>query len=269
VEQTAIESGEGLSARAKKALFRARSRQDDGDFSGAAAIMSDFMAGQPDREHPLLLFNLALSHFALDQDALAYDDLKKAVALEPRYGRAWLRLGEAAYELEKFAEAGEAFSRAYDLTPDPAPEILYYAGVALLMGQRADQSLATLQKLLTDHRDGAELDWYQALISAGIQADQPGRVQKFVDRMLVDYSSDPKAWELSYQFAAGQSDHCRLPAPPFPRRARPAWGSVRGHLGSPPGGPFLRTGDVQAGRRPGKRAREGIRAFGVGLARRP
>ena len=57
---------------------------------------------KPDREHPLLLFNLALSHFALDQDDQAYEDLKKAVELEPRYGRAWLRLGEAAYELEKF-----------------------------------------------------------------------------------------------------------------------------------------------------------------------
>ena len=207
VEQTAIESGEGLSARAKKALFRARARQDDGDFVGAAAIMSEFMDGQADREHPLLLFNLALSHFALDQEDQAYSDLKKAVELEPRYGRAWLRLGEAAYELEKYSEAGDAFVRAYELTADPAPEILYYAGVTLLMGQKTGASLAALERLLNEHREGAELDWYQALISAGIQAEQPGRVTPFVDRMLADFPGDPKAWELSYQFAAGQEDY--------------------------------------------------------------
>jgi tetratricopeptide (TPR) repeat protein len=206
-EQAAIESGEGLSARAKKALFRARTKQDDAEFAGAAAVISEFMAGKPDREHPLLLFNLALSHFALDQDALAYDALKKAVALEPRYGRAWLRLGEACYELEKFAEAGDAFARAYDLTPEPAPEILYYAGVTQLMGQQAGRSLATLEKLLVEHRQDAELDWYQALISAAIQAGQPGRVNKFVDWMLNDNAANPAAWELSYQFAAGREDY--------------------------------------------------------------
>ena len=206
VEQNAIESGEGLSARAKKALFRARSKQDKGDFAGAAQVMSEFMAGSPDREHPLLLFNLALSHFALDQDAEAYADLKKAVALEPRYGRAWLRLGEAAYEVGQYAEAGDAFSRAYDLTPDPAPEILYYAGVSLLMGQESDRALAVLENLLTGHREDAELDWYQALISAGSESGKPGRVAPLVEFLLDDHPAEPRAWELAYQFAASRED---------------------------------------------------------------
>jgi len=206
-EQTAIESGEGLSARAKKVLFRARGRQDDGDFVGAAEIMNEFLAGQPDREQPLLLFNLALSHFALDQDQEAYNDLKKAVALEPRYGRAWLRLGEAAYNLDKYAEAGEAFVRAYDLTPEKTPEILYYAGVSLLTGRKADQGLAALERLLTDNRPGAPLEWYQALISAGLEAGKPGKAAPFVENMLADNADDPGAWELAYQFAAAREDY--------------------------------------------------------------
>jgi tetratricopeptide (TPR) repeat protein len=93
------------------------------------------------------------------------------------------------------------------LTPDPAPEILYYSGVSWLMGEQVEQSLAALEKLLTAHRQEADLDWYQALISAGSQANQPGRVNPFVDHMLADNPSDPKAWELSYQFAAGQEDY--------------------------------------------------------------
>ncbi len=206
-EQAAIESGEGLSARGKKALFRARNRQDEGDFEGAAEVMSGWLEGQPDRAHHLLLFNLALSHFALEQSGLAYEDLTRAVELEPRYGRGWLRLGEAAYELEKYAEAGEAFGRAYDLTPEHTPEILYYAGVSLLMGKEPDGALTTLEKLLNNHREGADLDWYQALISAGIEAGRPGRVEVFMDHLLADNPSVPRAWELSYQFAAGQEDY--------------------------------------------------------------
>jgi tetratricopeptide (TPR) repeat protein len=206
-EQETIESGEGLSARAKKALFRARAQQDEGDFADARDIMTEFMDGQPDREHHLLLFNLALSHFALDQDEQAYGDLKKAVALEPRYGRAWLRLGEAAYNLDRFAEAGEAFSRAYELTPDPAPEILYYAGVSLLTGADPNGSLTALETLLTDFRSEAELDWYQALIAAGNEAGKPGRVAPFIDHLLVDHPEEARAWELAYQFAASREDY--------------------------------------------------------------
>jgi tetratricopeptide (TPR) repeat protein len=206
-EQAAIESGEDLSARAKKALFRARSKQDDGDFEGAAEVMSEFLAGQPDRDHPLLLFNLALSHFALEQDVLAFEDLAKAVELEPRYGRGWLRLGEAAYNLEKYAEAGEAFSKAYDLTPERTPEILYYSGVSLLTGKKVDRALTVLEKLLEEHRDGADLDWYQALISAGSEAGKPGRVAPFLDNLLADNASVPRAWELGYQFAASREDY--------------------------------------------------------------
>jgi len=206
-EQAAIESGENLSARAKKTLFRSRGRQDEGDFTGAARIMSEFMDGQVDREHPLLLFNLALSHFAIEQDEQAYVDLSKAVNLEPRYGRAWLRLGEAAYNLEKYAEAGEAFRRAYDLTPERTPEILYYAGVSLLTGKRAGQALESLEKLLEEHREAADMDWYQALISAGIEAGKAGRVVPFVENLLADRSSEPRAWELAYRFAAAREDY--------------------------------------------------------------
>jgi tetratricopeptide (TPR) repeat protein len=206
-EQTAIESGNGLSARGKKALFRARGTQDDGDFEGAASVMSEWLGGDPGRAHPLLLFNLALSHFALDQDRLAYEDLNAAVELEPRYGRGWLRLGEAAYGLEKYTEAGEAFWKAYDLTPEHAPEILYYAGVSLLMGKESERALGVLEKLLDEHRDGADLDWYQAMISAGIEAGRSGVVGPFVDRLLEDNPSEPRAWELSYQFAVGREDY--------------------------------------------------------------
>lgn len=206
-EQEAIESGDGLSARGKKALFRARGKQDDGDFEEAASIMSEWLNGNPERAHPLLLFNLALSHFALEQDRLAYEDLTKAVELEPRYGRGWLRLGEAAYELGKYTEAGEAFWKAYDLTPEHTPEILYYAGVSLLMGKEPGRALEALEKLLDEHRDGADLDWYQAMISAGVEAERPGIVGPLVDQLLDDNSSESRAWELSYQFAVGREDY--------------------------------------------------------------
>jgi tetratricopeptide (TPR) repeat protein len=206
-EQTAIEAGDDLTARGKKTLLRARNRQDAGDNAGAVELMTEWLNSDPARDHHLLRFNLALSHLALEQTGPAYENLERAVELQPRFGRAWLRLGEAAYELDRFAAAGRAFLAAYDLTPAPTPEILYYAGVTLLMGDESAAALPPLEKLLTDYRDRAELDWYQALIAAATGADRPARARPFLDRLLEDNPAEPRAWDLAYQFAAGQEDY--------------------------------------------------------------
>jgi len=206
-EQTAIESGDDLSARGKKTLLRSRNRQDDGDFAGAAALMNEWLESDPGRDHPLLRFNLAVSRLALDQTGPAYEDLKRAVELEPRFGRAWLRLGEAAYDLDRFAEAGRAFLTAYDLTPVPTPEILYYAGVTLQMGGQGDEALPPLERLLDENREAALLDWYQALVAAATSAAKPARAQPYLDRMLADSPDDPAAWDLAYRFAASREDY--------------------------------------------------------------
>jgi len=206
-EQSRLESGDDLGSRARRTLFRARARQDEGDFADAVEIMSAWLGGDPAREHHLLRFNLAVSYFGLERPAEALTSLEQAVALAPRYSRAWLRLGEAAYELENYRQAGEAFVHAYDLSPDQRPEILYYAGVSLLSGGEAGQALDSLARLIDTHAHAAGLDWYQALLAAAVDASQPQRALPYLDRMLAARSDDPGAWELAYRFHAGLADY--------------------------------------------------------------
>ncbi len=206
-EQALLDAGNDLSSRARRALFRARTRQDEGEFEDAAAVMSTWLAGDPAREHHLLRFNLAVSYFGLERPADALVSLEQAVTLAPRYARAWLRLGEAAYELKKYRQAGEAFVRAYDLSPDHRPEILYYAGVSLLSGDRAGQAFGSLARLIDNHPDTARLDWYQALLAAAGEASRPEHAAPYLDRLLAARPDDPDAWELAYRFHAGQTDY--------------------------------------------------------------
>lgn len=206
-EQARLESGNDLSSRARRALFRARARQDEGGFADAAEIIATWLAGDPARDHHLLRFNQAVSYFGLERPADALASLERAVSLAPRYARAWLRLGEAAYELEEYALAGDAFVRAYDLSPDRRPEILYYAGVALLSGGQPRRALDNLTRLIDNHAGAASLDWYQALLAAAVDASQPERAAPFLKRLLVDQADDPDAWELAYRYYAGQADY--------------------------------------------------------------
>jgi tetratricopeptide (TPR) repeat protein len=150
--QNSIEAGDGLSSRARKTLFTSRSKQDKGEYGSAAAVMGKWVSEHPDGPHHLLYFNWAVSQLSLDQSAEAMANLEQAVSLEPQFARAWLRLGEAAYDLEKYARAAEAFSHGYSLMPDPRPEILYYSGVAWLLADQGHNILLLCSPCLVNEK---------------------------------------------------------------------------------------------------------------------
>ncbi|MGD9546607.1 MAG: tetratricopeptide repeat protein [Candidatus Krumholzibacteriia bacterium] len=207
VEQARIEAGEDLAPRAQQILFRARSLLDDGKPAEAAEVLAGWLAGDPARDHALLRYELANARLAQDDETGALADLQAAVRLEPRFARAWLRLGETAYGLERYAAAAEGFARGYALTPDPRPEFLHYAGVCDLLAGRPDQAAAALSTLLTDHRAVAEPEWYRALVAAALESADPGQARPFLDHLLADRPSDPASWELAAQEAAARDDY--------------------------------------------------------------
>jgi len=206
-EQLAIESDAGLSGRAKRIIFRARSNQDKGDYAKAVEVIGQWMDDQPDRQHHLLFYTRAISYGRLEKPELALQDLEKAVQLEPRFGRAWLTLGETAYQLERFSQAGDAFAKAYDLTPAPPPEILFYAGVTRLMAGESNKARADLERLLLEEGEDTQKEWYQAYLAtvqdAGPTATTPG----LVDRLLLDFKDDGSAWQLAAQDALGREEY--------------------------------------------------------------
>lgn len=206
-EQRKIEAGGDLSSAANRVLFRARSMQDKQEFAGAAEAVEEWLGRSADREHHLLRFNLALSYFGLEEAGKALENLQLAVRDEPRFGRAWLRLGEAAYAQNQFATAAEAFQRGYELSPQHNPEILYYSGAAWLMADRPVQALDLMEELLEDDQATAALDWYQVLIASAVAADRPERAAPWVDRLLDNHAAAPEAWDLAYRYAAGRQDY--------------------------------------------------------------
>ena len=205
--QTRIESGSDLTSRARKVLFRARTHQDAERYGESAQVLGLWLEGHPEREHHLLRFQQALAHLGLLEKERALAALQTAVALEPRFARAWLRLGETAYELEHFELAAEAFGQGYELNPVQRPEFLYYGCVASLMGGQSGRALDDLERLLNTHRQSAPLEWYRALVAAATAARQPGRAERYVQAALADNAEDPRAWDLAYRFAAGREDY--------------------------------------------------------------
>jgi tetratricopeptide (TPR) repeat protein len=205
--QNTIELGDDLSPRAQKVLFSSRTRQDEGRFDEAAKVMAAWIDDHPDHPHHLLHFNLAVSLMNLDQTQKALENLERAVALEPRFARGWLRLGEAAYGYQQYARAAEAFLRGYELMSDPQAEILYYSAVAWLLDEQPARAMDGIVRLLRDNRQGAPLDWYQVMVAAAVETEEFAAARPWVENCLVDNESDPDAWYLAYQLAVAQEDY--------------------------------------------------------------
>jgi Tfp pilus assembly protein PilF len=205
--QTQIESGSDLSSRARRVLFKARTRQDNAEYTEAAASLESWLEDSSHTDHHLLRFQLALSYLGLEQQEKAVAALELAVKIEPKFARAWLRLGEAAYALKNYGTAGDAFAKAYDLSPEQNPTILYYAGVCLLSDNQAVRALDLLTQLIDENAAVATRDWYQALIAAAVEAKAPEKAEPYIVRLIDADPSDPAGWRLAYQFHAGQADY--------------------------------------------------------------
>ncbi len=235
--QNTIESGEDLSPRARKVLFSCRSRQDEGRYDAAVQSMAEWIEAHPDRPHHLLSYNLALSYLNLDQAPKALQNLELAVTQEPRFARGWLKLGEVAYEQLDYAKAAEAFDHGYSLMVDPRPEIRYYSAVAWLLASQPAKALDGISELLRDHREGAPLDWYQAMIAAAIEAEQYEPSKPLLENCLLDNEDNPKAWLLAYQLAAARQDY----------EQAAVWLTVVGYLRPLMRDELLQLGDLYAG----------------------
>lgn len=206
-EQARLASGEDLGPRARQVLQRARNRQDEGKFAEAASILQSWLDGDPGRDHHLLRYELAVNLAAAGDQVAALASLRAAVALQPRFGVAWLRLGQTAYALSQYEPAGEAFLEGYGLTVDPAPDILHYAGVSLLLAGQADRASRTLQTLLREHRQGAPTEWYRALVAAALESADPEAARPFLDALLADRAESADAWELACRFSTARQDY--------------------------------------------------------------
>lgn len=206
-EQARIESLADLPSSARVVLVRARNRRQEGDHAEAARLLSAWLEKNPEASVPLVRFDLAVNQLALENSEQALDGLRAAVQAEPRFGRAWLRLGETAYGLEHFEEAARAFDRGGPLTPNGSPEILYYAGVSWLQADRPELAVDRLMALLRTSPAPRPLAWYQGLAAAALRTDMAHEAEPFLNELLSAHPDEPQAWYLAFQLAAGQERH--------------------------------------------------------------
>ena len=193
----------------RKVVFRARTLRRRGDSEGAAELLQQQLAEHPDQDHDMLRYWLGQCLMDLDRHEEALQAFSRAVELEDRLDRAWIGLGDAAYQLKQYDRASVAFEKGFRLSPERPVNILFYAATtALLAGQDA-RGLQLHQELVTGRWGDVRLEWYRGLASSALESGAPERAEKDLEDMLARFGDDPRAWHLLYQFNVGRGDYRR------------------------------------------------------------
>jgi tetratricopeptide (TPR) repeat protein len=193
----------------RKVVFRARTLRRRGDSQGALQVLQEQLANHPDQEHDMLYYWLGQCLMDVDEHQAARDAFARSVELEPRLDRAWIGLGDAAYQLKSYGEASEAFEKGFRLSPERPVNILFYsATTALLAGQNA-KALSLHQELVSGRWGDVRLEWYRGLASSALENGTPELADKDLEDLLARFGDDPRAWQLVYQFNAGRADYRR------------------------------------------------------------
>jgi predicted Zn-dependent protease len=203
-----IGSVETLPREAKLALLEAQQQLEAGTPEKAVEILARYVNAHAKKDDNYLMrYHYASMLVQADRRGDALAQYEKVVALEPKYDAGWLGLGETAYGLGQFKRASEALAQGYRVMTEKRPDVLYYSATAQVLAGDAPGALPVLEELISGQYGEPKFEWFRGLVGACLQAPNSVVGQKAVDQMLARYGTDPDAWFLAFQFAAGVSDY--------------------------------------------------------------
>lgn len=203
-----VETIDDLPRDARLALYEAQVFMEEGKIEKSAEVLAKYVRKNEKKDDRFLMrYHLAGVLVQVDRREEALAEYERAVALEPRYGPAWLGLGETAYGLGKHARAAEALKRGYALTEEKRPDVLYYAAAAQVQAGDAAGAISVLEELAAGRHGDPKFEWYRGLVSACLQAEDRVRGQSAVSAMVETFGTKHEAWHLAFQYGASVGDY--------------------------------------------------------------
>lgn len=200
----------------RRVLLEAAARVNADRRDNAIALLERHLCEHPDQEHDLLHLHLAQDLSDADRTAEARDHYRRAAELEPRLDRAWFGLADAAYDLQDYAVAADAFERGYAASFEHAPQVLFFAASAWLLADQPEKAIPLFERLTGDDLAAAmppgavppeiDIKWARGFLAAANQLEKPELAGPCVKKLMDLKPADPEVWYLQYQYEAARRD---------------------------------------------------------------
>ena len=214
--QREIEDLSRMPGASRRLYFRVRRKVDAGDAEAAMALLDKRLTpdGEASRDvdHPLLRYEYGR---LLAEDRRADEALGqylKAVEMEPRFARAWLGAGDAAYRIGEYARASDAFLKGYGLGPAADPRYLYYAAVWMAAAGDHARAMPLFEELVFGTGAQPREDWCRALVASALETGATATAEAALEALIEEDPDSADAWDLCYTFHAATGDLRRAAA---------------------------------------------------------
>ncbi len=160
-------------------LTQARQAMTAQKYTEVQEMLLHFLSGKRDKTHYLIFFTLgnASALAGRRNEALSY--YEEAIARYDADADLWLNRGKVAYDLKQFGKAGDSFHKAYILTAEEKPDLLYQTAVCRIRDGRPEEALSCLERICSTDVKEIRTDWCEALL------DVYGKLGKHEDAMTV------------------------------------------------------------------------------------
>ncbi len=206
--------GDDIPLAARMALYKAQQLVKKEKVSEAVGVLESFRAtcgknmkpGARDSKgcaHHLPDFNLGNYYLMTERLTKAASRYRSAVKKKPDFHAGWMNLAKCLHDMNQPGEAGKAFLKGYETSPEKKAETLYYAGACFTSAGDHATAVETFGRLLSLHRSEARLEWKEAFVHACLSVDKPRRALPVMEELARKAEGEKKEqWQeaLLYQY---------------------------------------------------------------------
>lgn len=183
----------------QNALYEAQvALSEKNDPGRATAILSRFLKRHPKEEHHLIHYTLGLAYYRLKKFGKAKGAFLQSLKIAPDHRSSCLNLAAVHYTLKEFRQAAELWERAFALSPEQEPELLYQAGAAFYEAGEFAASARVLRNLIQSAPQPKK-SWLELYIHVLMELGKTEVAEKIITEFLKEHPEEEGYWRLLAQ----------------------------------------------------------------------
>jgi tetratricopeptide (TPR) repeat protein len=201
-----------LTRKQRVVLQKAQQAISDQRYSAAADLLKDHVVSQDAQSHYLVYFTLGNALMLNRNAADALPHYQRAANINPDDAAVWQNMGKAYYEMQRYADAGNCFSRALGLASSASNEAIYQTAAAFLFAGQPADALPLLQDLATRDTAQHHPEWGEALLKAYLDLERGDKALEHVRGLLQTFGERPALWKTLAKLHIDGGDYVKAAA---------------------------------------------------------
>lgn len=208
--QTSLWAAPKFTPAEAKVLNDASKQLDAKNYSGAYTLLNDYIQKNKPKQAEFY-YLLGTTQYFRGQHAQAYDALLKSVEIDPKNTDAVFNLGNVAYELGRYAQAGKYLEQAYNMRgKDRTPEMCFMTAGAYYQGKQYGNAARMAQKLI-DNGSVFQKPAYVELCAVALMENKQGAAaKKLMQDALSRNPANMRYWQILANVSMSQGDYVTL-----------------------------------------------------------